>query len=65
MTDNDLANDKLKGVAEIAEFIDEPQRRTNYLLERKLIPGWKIGAIWHSSKAKLRAHYSGSPVDAA
>ncbi|TDI67303.1 MAG: hypothetical protein E2O90_03140 [Alphaproteobacteria bacterium] len=49
-----IKEDKIKGVKEIAEFIDEPERRTGYMLEQKQIPGWKIGRIWYSSRTALR-----------
>jgi hypothetical protein len=53
-----FASDKLSGVAAISEFIDEPKRRTYYLLERGIIPAGKLGNIWIASKATLRRHYA-------
>jgi len=53
-----LSSDLLRGVAEIAEFIGENRRRTNYLLERSYIPCGKQGASWVASKRVLRAHYA-------
>ena len=60
MTDHTgtLGDDILRGVPEIAYFTGEPERRIYYLLERGLIPGGKLGAIWLASKSKLREHYS-------
>ena len=60
MTDeNDtLGLDILKGVPKIAHFTGEPKRRVYYLLEHKLIPAGKLGAIWIASKTKLREHYA-------
>ena len=53
----DIASDKLSGVAEISDFIDEDKRRTYYLLEKKLLPAGKLGSIWIASKKLLREHY--------
>ena len=51
--------DLLKGVSRIAKYLDESERRTYYLLEKKYIPGFKIGSIWHSRKSRLNQRYSG------
>jgi hypothetical protein len=56
---NDIRDDGLSTVEAIAAYIHESPRRTNYLLATKKIPGWKIGAIWYSSKSKLRARFLG------
>jgi hypothetical protein len=53
-----LANDKLSGASNISKFINEPERRTYYLLEKGLIPAGKLGNTWIASKAKLRGHYA-------
>ena len=52
-----LSDDLLKGVEAIGAEIGEDRRRTYYLLEQKLIPSGKIGALWVASRRKLRAHY--------
>lgn len=52
-----LGDDILSGVAAIAAFINEPERRTYYLLENRHLPAGKIGAIWTASKSRLREHY--------
>ena len=52
-----LAADRLSGVRAIADFIGEDDRRTYYLLERKLIPAGKLGSQWVGSKKRLRDHY--------
>jgi hypothetical protein len=52
-----LADDLLRGVKAISEFIDEPERRTSYLLERRYIPAGKLGTQWIASRRTLRAHY--------
>ena len=55
--DGPLADDLLRGVKPIAEFIGEKERRTFYLLERRYVPAGKIGAAWVASKRALRAHF--------
>jgi hypothetical protein len=52
-----LAADILRGVGAIAGFINESERRTYYLLERRLIPAGKQGACWIASRRALREHY--------
>ena len=56
--DNLSADDLLKGVHQIAEFINESHRRTYYLLENGLLPAGKLGAVWIASKSKLRTRYA-------
>lgn len=58
-----LADDLLKGAAEIATFIGETERRVRYLAEHKLIPVRWVGNRMYSTKSALRAHYA--PVQAA
>ena len=41
-------HDMMTGAAEIAEFIGSNERRAFYLLEKRLIPGFKIGERWHA-----------------
>ena len=55
MTEKSLADDRLRGVTEIAEFTGESTRRTYYLLERGLLPGYKRGSIWESRKSTIIA----------
>jgi|SRR6516164_9611209 hypothetical protein len=55
--DISLGDDILSGVTAIAAFINEPERRTYYLLENRHIPAGKVGAIWTASKRRLREHY--------
>jgi hypothetical protein len=57
-SDLEPALDVLRGVKAISQFTGEPERRTVYLLEKGLLPGGKIGAIWTASKRKLRDHYN-------
>ena len=53
-----LANDRLRGVGPISNFIGEPPGRTYYLLESGQLPAGKMGRSWLTSKAVLRAHYA-------
>jgi hypothetical protein len=48
---DDYADDVLHGVEEIAEYRNEPVRRTYYLLEKKLLPAFKLGRIWEMRKS--------------
>lgn len=52
-----LADDLLRGVKAIAEYIGETPRKTYYLLENQRIPAGKIGSTWIASKTRLRAHF--------
>jgi hypothetical protein len=51
------AADNLRGVKKIAEHIGETERRTYYLLEKKLIPAGKLGATWIASRRALAEHF--------
>ncbi len=55
--ESSLADDLLRGVGSIAEFLGESQRRTFYLCERSYIPVGKVGTTWIASKKALRAHF--------
>jgi hypothetical protein len=52
-----LSDDLLDGANEIAEFIGCSSRRAFYLLEKKLIPGFKLGHRWTARKSRLRRHF--------
>lgn len=52
------ATDVIRGVRNIAAYIDEPERRTVYLLEKGLLPAGKMGTRWIASKRRLREHYA-------
>ena len=52
----DLADDRLSGAQEIAEFLGESLRRTFYLLEKSQIPAFKLGGRWCARKSTLLAH---------
>jgi hypothetical protein len=56
--EEDLADDFLHGVRQIAQFTGDKERRVYYLLERGLIPAGKLGDTWVASKRALRAHYA-------
>ena len=51
----ELRDDLLVGVVKIAEWRGEPTRRTYYLLERGLLPGYKRGRIWELRKSTALA----------
>jgi hypothetical protein len=55
--ESSLADDLLRGVKPIAEFLGESERRTFYLCERGYIPVGKVGTTWVASKKALRAHF--------
>jgi hypothetical protein len=52
-----LCDDLLDGADEIARFTGWPRRRVFYLLERKLIPGFKVGNRWTARKSRLRRYF--------
>jgi hypothetical protein len=56
--DETIAGDALRGAKAIAAFRGEALRRTNYLLERGLIPAGKEGNLWVASRRVLRAHHA-------
>jgi hypothetical protein len=58
MQNEDLADDLLRGICGISQFIGEPERRTYYLAETKKIPAFKMGKIWMARKSRLRRHYA-------
>jgi hypothetical protein len=57
MTEDTLANDLLRGIQEIAEFIDESEQRTASLCAQQVIPAGRLGYQWVASKRRLREHY--------
>jgi hypothetical protein len=56
MQTEDLADDLLRGISGISQFIGEPVRRTYYLAETKKIPAFKLGKIWMARKSTLRRY---------
>ena len=58
MPSDDFA-DLLRGAQAIADYIGESYRQTVYKLSTKQIPGWKVGAVWYSTKSKIRARLLG------
>ncbi len=54
----EIAEDTLRGIKSIADFIGETERRTQYLCETKQIPIGKLGRLYIGSKIRLREHYS-------
>ncbi len=54
-----LADDLLHGVKQIGDYVGENDpRRVYYLLERGLIPGFKIGRLWKARKSQLAEVYT-------
>lgn len=53
-----IAEDRLRGVPAIAQFLGESERRTYYLLEKRIIPAGKEGSIYICSKKALTADYN-------
>jgi len=54
-TESDLADDLLEGVPEISGYTGFTEPKTRSLLARGLLPGWKLGAIWHARKSELKS----------
>jgi hypothetical protein len=48
---DEFTNDVLRGVKEIAAYRREPERRTHYLLEKRLLPAYQVGRIWEMRKS--------------
>ena len=44
----------LSGAEEIAGYLDEPVRRTRYMLEKGDLPAFKLRGRWYCRKSKLR-----------
>ena len=56
MTEPAIADDTLEGSRAIASYIGKSQRRTEYLLETKQLPAFKIGIKWNMRKSTYRSH---------
>jgi hypothetical protein len=52
-----LADDLLRGVKVIAQFIGESERRCYYMCERGYLPVGKEGSTYVASHHALREHY--------
>ena len=59
MADEKLANELLRGVPAIADYVGETPRQTYHLLETGQLPGFKMprGNVWHARKSTLNEHY--------
>ena len=51
-----IAEDLLDGAEEIAQFTGWELRRVYYLLEKKLIPAFKVGNRWTARKSRLKRY---------
>ena len=47
--------DVLRSAGAIGDFMGCGRRRAFYMLERRQIPAFKIGNIWHARKSRLKA----------
>ncbi len=56
-TETPLCDDLLTGARAIGRHIGEDSRRTYYLLEHGLIPGFKLGSLWYARKSSLRRRF--------
>jgi hypothetical protein len=54
----EIADDLLRGVKNIADFIGDDERSTNHKLATGKLPGGKEGSQWIASKTVLRDHYA-------
>jgi hypothetical protein len=63
---NDLANDRLRGMKRIAEFIGEDERRCYYLATKNLLPGvFREGNSWVALKSVVTEGYQRAARGAA
>lgn len=51
-----IAEDVVAGTADIAVFIGKTVRQTQYLLETRQIPAFKLGGRWHLRRSRYVAH---------
>lgn len=62
----DLANDRIRGMRNIAKFIGEDERRAYYLATKNLIPGvFREGSSWVGLKSVIREGYEKAARGAA
>jgi hypothetical protein len=55
--DEDVAGDRLRGISQIAKFINESERRTAYLVQKSIIPVGREGTSIIASKERLRRYH--------
>jgi hypothetical protein len=53
-----LGGDILRGCVAIAAYIDRAPRETFYLLQGGVLPAFKQGRIWISTKTRIREYYN-------
>ena len=53
-----LAGDLLKGAKHIAEWLDEPERRVYYMINKGAIPAFKMAGVWYARKSSILAHFA-------
>jgi len=61
----DAPLDLIWGAKTIAREIGQSERMAFYLLEKRLIPGMKIGGRWCSSRGALKRRFEALAVKAA
>ena len=59
MAENTIADDTLEGAGAIADHTGKSVRQANYLLEKGLLPAFKIGNKWHMRKSTYRHFVEG------
>ena len=64
-TFDDDTLDVLRGVPEIARFVRKTERQTYHGLQSGHIPAIREGALWVTTKTRLRRHYNGEDVSPA
>ena len=52
----DLKDDLLPNVGAIADYVRKTPRQVYYLLERGLLPAFKLGGQWQSRKSTINRH---------
>ena len=59
MSENAIADDTLEGAHAISVHTGKSERQTNYLLEKGMLPAFKIGNKWHMRKSTYRRFVEG------
>jgi hypothetical protein len=55
-SEDDLADDLLRGIHKIARFLGTTDRQAYYMAGRGLIPAFKRGKIWEARRSTLVRH---------
>jgi hypothetical protein len=46
------------GAENIGAYVNTKPREAFYMLQKGLLPAWKVGRLWVSSKAALQKHFA-------